>query len=233
MGTIEIHNPENNRSCQIPYIALHALAHGSFAYNGTVHQNQRIDAIQLYRTVKTHMLFISDDSDKDGLKDNEETYFGFNLNNIDANGNSISDSKELADSLIKKNESLPTEPGISEPYIEHVYFDGIQLCFVCGEEIPMGIMRIHNPLFSSPFPFEISYYAYHFMKKGSFANEIMAYEGIFKSRINPIRLAVYLNIDPAAIKQQTNNKTPKGFILGQNYPNPFNPETKITYKINK
>ena len=51
MGTVEIINPENKRTCEIPIISLHALAHGSFAYDGTEHVNGRLNAVNLVRTI--------------------------------------------------------------------------------------------------------------------------------------------------------------------------------------
>jgi hypothetical protein len=226
MGYIEIMNPENKRSCQIPYISLHSLAHGSFAYNGTVHQNQRTNAIELYRIMKTHMLFISDDSDNDGLKDYEEEYFGFDPNKADSNNDGICDGTELALKMVNKIESLPTDPSISEPYIEYIGMDGIHLCSVCGEEIVMELMNIYNPLINTTSPFEITSYAFHFMKKGSFACE-----GALEGRINPIELAHYLNINPSEIQHEIINNKPEEFILEQNYPNPFNPSTTIKFRL--
>ncbi len=228
MGYIEITNPENNRSYQMPYISLHALAHGSFAFDGTVHQNQRINAVELYRVMKTHMLFITEDSDNDGLKDNEEEYFDFNPNSTDSNNDGVCDGMELALSFVDSIKSLPTEPSMSEPYIEHLAMDGIQLCSVCGSEIPMGLMKIYNPQISTTIPLEITYYAFHFMEKGSFA-----YEGAEEGRINPIELSDYLNITLVDIRPELTNNTPTHFILEQNYPNPFNPVTEINFWIKK
>ena len=226
MGYIEITNPENNRVHQIPYIGLHAMAHGSFAYNGTTHPNQRTNAVEIYRTLKTHSLFINEDNDNDGLKDTEENYFGFDLNTIDSNGDGIPDGMELAIAFADKIQSLPTEPQMYKPWIEYLGMDGIHLCSVCGEEIPMGIMIIHNPGINS-LPMEITNYAFHFLKKGSFACE-----GAETNRIDPIQLADYVGI-PTIIHADRNPSVPEDFALNQNYPNPFNQQTVISYFLSK
>jgi hypothetical protein len=230
MGFIEIINPENKRSCQLPFLGLHTLAHGSFAFDGDVHQNQRINAVELFRTIKTHSPFIVNDSDNDGLKDNEEEYFGFSPNQADSDGDGILDGMELALTMVNKIESLPTEPGETEPYVIHNHANGIYNCPLCGEGIDMGFMEIHNPLIVIPanqLPyFHLTYYAYHFMRKGSFA-----YEGVFSGRTDPIELAYFLNINPCAIKTEGPEQVVDNFKLEQNYPNPFNPSTTIRYHL--
>jgi hypothetical protein len=225
MGYVEITNPENKRSCQIPFLSLHALAHGSFAYNGTVHQNQRTDAVELYRVMKTHMIFINDDTDNDGLTDIEEEHFGFDPRKVDSDQDGVADGMELALSMADTIKSLPTVPRTTAPYIEYLDMDGIQQCSVCGEVIPMGIMNIYNPLINTIEPFSITYYAFHFMKKGSFASE-----GAVHGRIDPIKLSQYLDFPTTAGAGKTLPQ-PGNFELKQNYPNPFNPETVISYYL--
>jgi ligand-binding sensor domain-containing protein len=46
-------------------------------------------------------------------------------------------------------------------------------------------------------------------------------------------LTVYKEGGVVSIPEETNNTTPKEFLLNQNYPNPFNPTTKIRYQIPK
>ncbi len=225
MGHIKISNPENNRSCEIPFLSLHALAHGSFAYNGTVHQDQRSDAVELYRVMKTHAVIISADKDNDGLKDVEEEYFGFDAGQADSDQDGIADGMELALVLADSIKALPSEPRTTAPYIEYVDMDGLQLCSVCGERIPMGVMRIFNPLINTIEPFEISYYAFHFILKGSFACE-----GASNKRTDPVKLAQYLDY-PTGMDSDKTQTVPGNFELQQNYPNPFNPETVIAYNL--
>ncbi|MBN2424535.1 MAG: T9SS type A sorting domain-containing protein [Calditrichaceae bacterium] len=228
MGSIEIINPENKKTIHIPYISLHALAHGSFAYNGTEHEKERTDAVDLYRTMKTHMLFIDNDSDEDGLKDNEEEYFGYDPGKADTNSDGIYDGMELALVMTDSIKKLPTTPQEDQPYVEYLDMDGLQVCSVCGKDFPMGLMKIYNPLMNTIEPFEISYYAFHFMGKGSFA-----YEGSEDGRIDPIKLSQYLNYVATSVSAPASELNPFSFTLLQNSPNPFNPQTTIRYHLKK
>jgi hypothetical protein len=225
MGHVQITNPENKRSCEIPFLSLHALAHGSFAYNGTQHPNGRTNTVELYRVMKTHMLFISEDTDNDGLKDIEEEYFGFDPGKADSNQDSVADGMELALIMADSIKALPTEPRTTEPYVEILDMDGIHQCSVCGDVIPMGVMRIYNPLINTIEPFDISYYAFHFMLKGSFASE-----GAMNGRIDPVKLAQYLDF-PTGMNSDKPQTVPGNLELKQNYPNPFNPQTVIVYNL--
>ncbi len=228
MGTVEITNPENDRKYEIPFLALHAMAHGSFAYNGEVHPDSTVDVVKLYRALKTHTLFIANDSDNDGLTDEEEVYFGLDHEKMDSDNDGITDAKDLAFMFVDSIKSLPTEVSTTHSYIEYLDMDGIQLCSVCGDEIPMGVMKIYNPPSNTIEPLEISYYAFHFLQCGSFAHE-----GADEGRIDPIKLTKYLNNIAMDINTNDKNNFPAEFTLDQNYPNPFNATTKIQYRLNK
>lgn len=231
MGSITIINPENNRRCEFPYLALHALAHGSFSYDGTEHENGHVNAVDLIRTAKTHMTHISSDSDNDGLTDTEETHFNLNPNNTDTDNNGIHDSKELAAGMVDIIDSLPTSMNSLGHYVERLDMDGVHICEVCGVVIRMGILNIYHPEFGPDNPFAITYYAYHFMQNGSFgcdgSNEPAKCP---TDRIDPVLLSKYLNY-PTGIDDKTKDGLPVKFKLEQNYPNPFNPVTKITFTI--
>jgi transcription elongation factor Elf1 len=230
MGYVEIINPENKRKLQIPFIALHALANGSFGYNGSVHQNERIDAVELTRAMKTHTIFIDDDSDNDGLNNTEELHFNLDTNNTDSNNNGITDAGELALKFVDSIKALPIEPKTDGPYIKYIEMKGIHICSICGEKVVMGIRKIYNPLINTTEPFEISNYAFHFLENGSFEHEGFPYlEG--NNRIDPILLSIYLNISITGIDEDLTRTNPLQFTLYQNYPNPFNPVTKIKYSI--
>lgn len=233
MGYVEITNPENNRKIQVPLVALHSLAHGSFAYNGTEHQNERLDAIKLIRTLKTHTIFIDNDSDNDGLTDDEEIEFGMNINKIDSDDNGMPDTKELTTRFIEQINALPTEPRLNGPYIEYLVMDGIHLCSVCGKEVVMGIMKIYNPLINTIEPFELSNYSFHFMEHGSFEHEGLENWGLTGDRIDPVKLAEYLYDPVVGIEDNSNDGISNRFSLEQNYPNPFNPETSIKYQVSR
>ena len=226
MGYIEFHNPENGRTYQIHFNGLHALAHGSFAYDGSTSPNQRADAVELYRTMKTHSLHIQNDSDQDGLTDDEELYFGFDPNLMDSDGDGICDGMDLAIQMNTVLESLPTQYVPNGPYIIHHYTFGHWNCLLCGKDVNMGFMELFNSAIS-PDPIVISYYAHHFLKKGSFAYEGRIDNGQWlEGRLDPIMLAEHLEI---VVNQATPNPQIVGqtFVLEQNYPNPFNSETVI------
>ena len=231
MGFIEIKNPENGRSYQIHFNGLHTLAHGSFAYNGSTNADQRADAVQLYRTMKTHSIYIQNDSDNDGLTDDEEIHFGYNPKQADTDGDGIYDGMDLALSMVSILDNLPTTPQQYDPYVIHHETDGYYNCLLCGEAVNMGFMELVNPIINSP-AMEISYYAHHFLSKGSFAYEGRIDGGEWiQGRLNPVQLADYLNF-VSDIKPEPNN-FPDGFVLEQNYPNPFNPSTTINFKLLK
>jgi len=231
MGFIEFKNPENGRSYQIYFNGLHALAHGSFAYHGTTHPNQRADAVELYRAMKTHILHIQDDSDNDGLTDDEEIRFGNDPAHADTDGDGICDGMELALRMVSILDNLPTTPQPYDPYVIHHPTFGHWNCLLCGEPVNMGFLELVNPIINSP-PMEISYYAYHFLSKGSFVYEGRLQDGAWMNgKLNPVLLADYLNF-VSDIKPGSDN-IPEGLVLRQNYPNPFNTVTMIRYELAK
>jgi hypothetical protein len=177
--------------------------------------------------MKTHMLFISDDMDNDGLKDSEENYFGSDPGNADSNQDNVADGMELALLMADSIRSLPREPRTTAPYVLYYDADGLNQCSVCGEVIPMGNMNIFNPLINTIEPLNITYYAFHFLEKGSFAS---AAEHEINGRIDPVKLAQYLDF-PTAMDSAKTQTVPGNFELQQNYPNPFNPETVIAYNL--
>jgi hypothetical protein len=227
MGVLEITNPENKRTCQIPYISLHAMAHGSFAMNGTVHENQRVNVMELYRSMKTHLLFINGDTDNDGLKDEEENHFGFDPNKADSDDDGVSDGMELAVMMADTIKSLPTTPSLDKPYVEYLAMYGVHLCTVCGDVVPMGVIKIYNPLINTISPLEFSNYAFHFLQKGSFASE-----GVDNARIDPILLSNFLKYS-TGVPSDPAGSLPVKFDLKQNYPNPFNLQTVIPYSVSR
>ncbi len=225
MGTIIITNPENGREFEIPYLGLHALAHGHFSYDGSIHPNGRASAFDLFRAMKTHHLHIDGDSDNDGLKDEEEGRFGFDPNAADSDGDGVPDGMDLALTLADSLMALPAVPGTAGPYLEDAAMYGIQFCLICGGQINMGVYRIHNPLINTPSPLEVSHYAFHFLAKGSFA-----FEGEESGRIDPLRLADFLSV-PSGIHPVPASAGPAVFDLRQNHPNPFNSSTMIPYRL--
>jgi len=230
MGIYIIKNPENGRIFFIPLINLHSLAHGSFKHTSPAWGNPRADAVELYRTMKTHMLHISNDSDDDGLTDSEEIHFGYDPNMSDSNDNGVCDGKDLAIKLVSIFDSLPTTPITDGPYVIHIPANGLWNCLLCGEPINMGFMELFNPNVGND-PLIISYYAYHFLKKGSFSHEGRINGGEWiEGRTDPIRLANYLEY-VVGIEPKPAGQTLDEFTLFQNYPNPFNSNTVISYQL--
>ena len=230
MGHIEFINPENGRTCQIHFNGLHTLAHGGFAYDGTAWPNQRADAVELYRTLKTHSLHVDNDSDNDGLTDAEEIYFGFDPNVMDSDADGICDGMDLAQQMNTILEGLPTQVVPTGPYVIHHPTFGHWNCLLCGEAINMGFMELFNPSVSAD-PVNISYYAQHFLKRGSFAHEgRIDYGHWMEGRLDPITLSRYLEVvvNRAVPQSGTVGHT---FRLDQNYPNPFNQETLIQFYL--
>jgi hypothetical protein len=230
MGYIEFHNPENGKNYQIHFNGLHALAHGSFAYDGSTWPNQRANPVELYRTMKTHSLHIQNDSDQDGLTDTEEIHFGFNPTVMDSDGDGISDGMDLAIEMNTILESLPTQYVPNGPYLIHHLTFGHWNCLLCGEDINMGFMELFNSDISTD-PIIISYYAHHFLKNGSFAFEGRIESGQWlDGRLDPINLGQYLEIvvNHSPPKLQT---VERSFVLEQNYPNPFNSSTTFRYNL--
>lgn len=225
MGFVRVTNPENGRVYEFPFLGLHSLAHGSLAYDGDVHPDGRLDAVNLVRAMKTHQGFIEGDSDNDGLTDEEERRFGFDPNRADSDGDGVPDGAALALGLLNTLRSLPSEPRSDGPYAEYADMDGVQMCAVCGERIPMGTVRIFNPLINTPGPFEVSYYARHFLEKGSFACE-----GAEDGRTDPARLADFLGGN-SGIQADPAEPAPGSFELDRNHPNPFNSGTVIQYRL--
>jgi hypothetical protein len=231
MGSIEFRNPENGRVSQIHFNGLHALAHGSFAYNGTTWPDQRISAVELYRTMKTHHLFIQDDRDQDGLTDDEETHFGYNPDLPDSDGDGICDGMDLALTMKTVLDSLPTSPGGIGPNVVHHPTYGVWNCLLCGEPVNMGFLEIWHPHINGPFT--MSYYAYHFLEKGSFAYEGRIDNGQWQAgRLDPFQLAAYLDFT-SGIPIDKKDTAISDFTLHQNYPNPFNSTTKISWQLSR
>jgi len=228
MGYVEFLNPENGKNYQIPLINLHALAHGSFRADGAEHPNSYVAADTLFRTMNTHQLFIENDRDNDGLTDSAEEMFGSNPDLPDSDFDGIADSKELADRIIQKIESLPTEEQPDQPYITHYEMDGVYNCLMCGEYINMGYFEITNPGMNYP-PLRISYHLYHFISHGSFSMIRRTYEGWDGEEVNPVELAQYINLTVAVDDEPV--PVPDQIKLLQNYPNPFNAATIIRFAL--
>jgi len=171
MGPAGIVNPRLNLSVSFPLIALHYIEHGSFSYNGTIHDG-RVDVPLLLRVLETrfpyepndHQLPLNyvvkgvgqlapdaNDLDGDLLADTEELAAGFDLYDADQDANLVPDGIELAkqcssviDQLPVYNPyggGLPPEETYKINYFQH----GLELCEICGNQLNMGYWHIVNP----------------------------------------------------------------------------------------
>ena len=238
MGFMEIHNPPEDFVVAIPYLALHYMEHGSFAYDGDYHSTRLIDPRKpdcaLHSDGTMHILPIDNDSDNDGLNDVEESHFDTDPRNPDSDSDGVVDGAELAKAYAAAIDSLPCEAGDNGLWVKHCGNRGVESCGICGKWENMGWLELINPKLDSTM--QIPYIAHHYMHHGSFA-----YDGSVngKGRIDPIELATLFGETPTAIESPDVQK-PDGFVLQQNYPNPFsangkvmakNPGTSIRYQI--
>ena len=205
MGYVQIVNPLENQSIEVPYICLHYMEHGTFAYDGSLHKgrlNPVLLKVVLTSTGVLHQQPIDNDSDGDGLTDDEEVYFKTDPAIADTDLNGISDGTQLARSMAVQVDSLPREATITEPYaIDHM-MRGFVICNVCGEAINMGYVEIRHPVMSSIV--EIPYLGLHSMHCGSFTFSSDTQTG----RVDPVRLHQFLTFEQVSnhqLKQEQDN----------------------------
>jgi hypothetical protein len=222
MGTVEIVNPLEGISLELPYIAIHYLAHGSYGYSGNVHTWGRslptVISTVLNGDGNAHWLYVYEDGDSDYLKDIEEVELGLDPGNPDTDGDGTPDGPETAVLLHDAVAGLPEGPLPDQTYVIHNYTFGLYQCLVCGEQINMGFMDIVNPV--SGESTTLSYYNNHFMMNGSFSTDR---PGIYP-RKNPQELAAVLGIDVTDIEIDP-EAADRVFL--SNSPNPFPNSTEI------
>lgn len=146
MGFIKICNPWNGVELDVQYIALHYLEHGSYAYDGTLHDG-RIDVTQL-RTVLAdlHQHPVNGDTDGDLLEDVEELAVGTDPLDPDENGDLEEDGLDLASRMCAQIDQLPWGPLPDRVYRQEHLAWGLENCEVCGEVYNMGFLEITDPV---------------------------------------------------------------------------------------
>lgn len=232
MGYVTIHNPMRDISIDIPYVGLHYMEHGSFSFDGTVNTG-RVDIMPL-KEVLAHYdtdhfsIETSNDADADGLRDDDEDYFGTLLDNADSNNNGLLDGAEVAERFIEAIATLPVV-GWGEklfrktPYIEYLEMDGVENCDICGMAINMGNVRIVHPMQRRSMTFPIA--ALHYLAHGRFAYKANWISGEIDAR----QLSAILKNFTRVARQEPVSED-NSFRL-MNRPNPFNMSTEIEFSL--
>jgi len=218
MGTLEIVSPRDGFSVSMPYLALHMISHGGFAYDGTINDGEVLPI--LLRNVLTadgaaHWVALTGDTDGDGLLDSEEAFFGLNPSVADEDNSARPDGRELAGRMAAKISSLPKGPLPDTTHVIHHPVKGVYECLVCGELINMGFMEVVDPVAAKTV--NVSYYNHHFMAHGSYSTDR---EDLYP-RVDPTLVGDVLGI--TTITAVGSGGVPASFAF-TNAPNPFGPE---------
>jgi hypothetical protein len=224
MGWLEIVNPLEGISLdmeEVPFMALHYLAHGSAVFSGGYNQGRVLPV--LLRTVligdgSSHWLEVEGDTDGDGLKDVEESRFCYDPAINDTNGDGVPDGVELTGSMHTMINSLPEGPLPDQTYIIHTPTYGFYSCLICGEEINMGFIQVVNP--AEETSIDIPYYNLHFMAHGSFSTD----RPDLYPRIDPRDIDDVIHISSGTVQPHTGS----AFLI---YPNPFRQSARISFEL--
>ncbi len=221
MGHVLIVNPREELEIAIPFVGLHTLAHGGLVYDGTFNEGRVLPV--LLRTMLTgdgtaHWLPVPDDSDGDGLMDEEEPYFGLDETDPDEDGNGIPDGRQLAAMMAARIHTLPEGPLENETYVIHHLTFGHYNCLICGEAINMGFLEITDP--TGGLSVNVPYYNLHFMDHGGFSTDR---EDIYP-RVDPCAIGAVLGIQTLDVEGVP---IPLPFAFW-NAPNPFGAGTATT-----
>ena len=182
MGWLDVVNPREHLTVTVPYLAMHYLRHGSFAWSAQDRLNPCLLDIALHGDGTSHLVLWPGDTDGDGLLDSEETHFGLRIDVPDSDGSGVLDGVALARALRERIKTLPTSPN-GGTYMIPYEANCFAPCPVCGENFNCGHVRITNTW--AGLSLEVSYMNLHFLEHGSFA--VSATE-----RVDPVRLDAIL-----------------------------------------
>ncbi len=175
MGFIRIVNPLASEDLDVPWICLHYMEHGSFSYDGSINDG-RVNVVALASVLHdAHLVPVANDTDEDYLGDAEESEIGYDAENPDEDGNWVRDGADLSIGMVEIIAGLPEGPLPDQVYRIENYQYGMELCEVCGEEVNMGFVEIHNPMLGTSIP--IDYVALHAMEHESFSYDGTVHEG--------------------------------------------------------
>ncbi len=223
MGFVQLVNPMEDLTADIPYVALHYLAHGCPSYDGSINDGRLLPI--LINTVingdgTSHWLEVEGDTDGDGLTDDEEAYFALDPNNCDTDGDGTPDGPALAQAMYDIIDGLPREASADSVYRLDTLFKGVHCCLICGECVNMGYTDIINPQTGDSLNY-LGLINLHFMEHGSFSSD-RPYE--------------YGRSDPRQIDQVLGSPS---YVIGEPvvrhslrvFPNPFMHKTRILCQL--
>ncbi|MBM3879769.1 MAG: hypothetical protein FJ387_08625 [Verrucomicrobia bacterium] len=170
MGHLVVGNPLAQLYVEVPYIALHYLEQGSFSFAGDVHGQHRLDVHLLAATLRSpgprHIPKGPNDTDDDGLTDDQEKHFHSDPAVPDSNQDGVPDGFALARALWQQIDALPRTATAGIHALDHL-LRGLVTCPVCGEQVNMGHLEIVNP--PARLTLDMPYLALHALRHGSFA----------------------------------------------------------------
>ncbi len=175
MGYYTIVNPVTGEEVDVQKMGFHYMKHGSFTYDGGYHDG-RVDVVALAGVLHDpHLIPVTGDTDSDYLTDAEEESIGSDAEDPDEDGNWITDGADLAHQMAQDINALPVGPLPDQVYrIENMAY-GFEICEICGEDVNMGYVEIHNPMRDTSF--QLDYIALHSMEHESFDYEGSIHEG--------------------------------------------------------
>jgi hypothetical protein len=130
-----------------------------------------------------HLVRLPNDTDGDGLLDNEEAAFGGRSDTWDVNSNGVADGVEVARRFYQQINRLPTQPTTGTPYLVHYEANCVMPCPLCGIDVNCGSVELIYPW--AGIRTNLSYVQLHFLERGSLA--VSAQE-----RIDPLLLDTIL-----------------------------------------
>jgi hypothetical protein len=182
-GSLEIVNPREALTMSLSYLALHVLQHGGFTVSLTERVNPCLLDLAIQGDGTSHLKTVSYDSDKDGLLDSEEQYFGTRADRADTDGDHVLDGIAVARKLFQRVVATPVSTNAFTAYRLSHPAGSFVPCAVCAENVDRGSVTLTNSL--AGLGMNISYTNLHYLEHGSFAVSS-------GQRINPLLLEAIL-----------------------------------------